>query len=156
MKYLVRSLKYFFALCVLCMAIIALNLATGFSAMTFDEFVFVMFHTPRGLLMPGVIVLLAAFYPKFGFVCRKVEGDAVQNREQIVNAFKSARFSLHREEEGAMFFRADGLLHKLMLLGEDEIKVSQQGPWIVLNGIRRGVARVQYRLDSYIQMTRND
>jgi len=26
----------------------------------------------------------------------------------------------------------------------------------VLDGIRRGVARVQYRLDSYIHMTRND
>lgn len=43
-----------------------------------------------------------------------------------------------------------------MLLGEDEIKVSQYGQWIVLDGIRRGVARVQYRLDSYIHMTRND
>ena len=42
------------------------------------------------------------------------------------------------------------------MMGEDEIKVSQYGQWIVLDGIRRGVARVQYRLDSYIHMTRND
>lgn len=55
-----------------------------------------------------------------------------------------------------MVFRADTLLQKLMLLGEDEIRVSQYGQWIVLDGIRRGVARVQYRLDSYIHMTRND
>ena len=52
--------------------------------------------------------------------------------------------------------RFDALILDLMLLGEDEIKVSQYGQWIVLDGIRRGVARVQYRLDSYIHMTRND
>lgn len=154
--YIVRSLKYFLAMCVLCMAIMALNLMTGFSALSFDEFVFVLFHTPRGLLLLGVLVVLAAFYPKFGFTVRTVEGDVVKNREQIVNAFESARFSLRSEEAGVMTFRAKGLLHKLLLLGEDEIRVSQQGDRIVLDGIRRGVARVVYRLESYIEMTRND
>ena len=50
----------------------------------------------------------------------------------------------------------DGRVLDNVLLGEDEIRVSQYGQWIVLDGIRRGVARVQYRLDSYIHMTRND
>ena len=102
------------------------------------------------------IVVLAALYPRFGFVERKVEGDVEENRQQIVNAFRSSGFSLRSEEDGVMVFRADTILQKLMLLGEDEIKVSQYGQWIVLDGIRRGVARVQYRLDSYIHMTRND
>ena len=124
MKYFVRSLKYFFALCVLCIALMGL--------------------------------MLAAVYPRFGFVVRRVEGDIEENREQILNAFRSAGFSLRSEEDGAMTFRADNFGQKLMLLGEDEIKVSQYGQWIVLDGIRRGVARVQYRLDSYIHMTRND
>ena len=99
---------------------------------------------------------LAAVYPRFGFVVRKVEGDVEENREQIVNAFKSAGFSLRGEEDGVMTFRADGPLRKLMLLGEDEIKVSQYGQWIQIDGIRRGVARVEYRLDSYIQMSKHD
>lgn len=154
--YLRRSLKYFLAMCVLCMVIMALNLMTGFSALTFDEYIFVLLHTPRGLLLPGVIVVLAACYPRFGFTVRTVEGDMVKHREQIVNAFKSARFSLSGEQAGVMTFRADGWLHKLLLLGEDEIRVSQQGDRIVLDGIRRGVARVVYRLESYIEMTRND
>ena len=87
---------------------------------------------------------------------RKVEGDVEENREQIVNAFKSAGFSLRGEEDGVMTFRADGPLRKLMLLGEDEIKVSQYGQWIQIDGIRRGVARAGYKLDSYIQMTKHD
>lgn len=156
MQYFIRSLKYFAALCVICMAVVGLMLVTGTSALTFDETLYVMFHSDRYVTLLAAIVVLAAFYPKFGFVVRKVEGDMEQHREQIVNAFKSAGFSLRREKEGVMTFKADGIVHKLMLLGEDEIKVSQYGQWIVLDGIRRGVARVEYRLDSYIQMTRNE
>ena len=156
MKYFVRSLKYFCALCVLCIVLMGLMLMTGTSALSLDDTLYVMLHTDRYLMLFTAIVVLAALYPRFGFVERKVEGDVEENREQIVNAFRSSGFSLRSEEDGVMVFRADTLLQKLMLLGEDEIRVSQYGQWIVLDGIRRGVARVQYRLDSYIHMTRND
>ncbi|WP_418992866.1 hypothetical protein [Alistipes sp.] len=156
MKYAIRSAKYFLALCVLCAALMVLNRTLGWATLTPGETFYVMFHTPRGVLLPAMIVLLAAFYPRFGFVVRKVEGDVVRNREQIVNAFLSAGFSLHDEHGGVMTFRAKGFVHRLMLLWEDEIRVTQQDDRIVLDGIRRGVARVQYRLESYIQMTGND
>lgn len=154
MKYFVRSLKYFFALCVLFVALTWLMTAT--SALTLEGVLYEMFHTDRYLRVMLVIIALAAAYPRFGFVVRKVEGDIEENREQIINAFRSAGFSLRSDENGVMTFRADSFGQKLLLLGEDEIKVSQYGQWIVLDGIRRGVARVQYRLDSYIHMTRND
>lgn len=154
-KYLIRSAKYFVALCVLLVAIMALNRAMG-STLTIRETFYVMFHTTRGLLLPVVVVVLALCYPRFGFIVRRVEGDTDLDREQIVNAFRSAGFSLRREEEGTLFFRADGFVQKLLLLWEDEIRVSQYGQWIELDGIRRGVARVQYRLDSYLQMKRRN
>ena len=154
MKYFVRSLKYFFALCVLFVALTWLMTAT--SALTLEGVLYEMFHTDRYLRVMLVIIALAAAYPRFGFVERKVEGDIEKNREQIINAFRSAGFSLRSDKDGVMTFRADSFGQKLLLRGEDEIKVSQYGQWIVLDGIRRGVARVQYRLDSYIHMTRND
>lgn len=154
-KYLIRSAKYFVALCVLLVAIMALNRAMG-STLTIRDTFYVMFHTTRGLLLPVVVVVLALCYPRFGFIVRRVEGDTELDREQIVNAFRSAGFSLRREEEGTLFFRADGFVQKLLLLWEDEIRVSQYGQWIELDGIRRGVARVQYRLDSYLQMKRRN
>lgn len=156
MRYLIRSAKYFCALCVLCTAIIYANSLTGMAALSVQETFYVMFHTPRGLLMPVMIVVMAACYPRFGFVVRKVEGDVEENRQQIVNAFRSAGFSLCREEEEKLIFRADGRLHRLLLLCEDEIEISQYGQWILLQGIRRGVARVEYRLDSYLQMSRRN
>ena len=156
MKYFIRSLKYFVALCVLCAAIMALNRLSGFATLTLEETFYVMFHTPRGMMLPVVIVILAAFYPKFGFVSRQVEGDIDENRQQILNAFGSEGFSLRSEEEGTLTFRADNWGKKLLMLGEDELKVSQYGQWIRIEGNRRGVARVQYRLDSYMQMIRHD
>lgn len=156
MKYLLRSVKYFFALCVLCTALMAMMLATGTSALNFDQTIDALLHTDRYVPLFTAIVVLAALYPKFGFTVRRVEGDIEENRQQIVNAFASAGFTLRKEEDGALLFRADNLLHKAMLLGEDEIKVTQYGQWIEIDGIRRGVARVVYRLDSYIQMTRHD
>lgn len=154
--YVVRSLKYFVALCVVCIAIMALMLLSGTSALTFGETLYVMFRTDRFLSLAVAVVVLAALYPRFGFTVRRVEGDIEDNRTQIVNAFKSAGFSLRREEEGTMIFRAEGFGHRLLLLFEDEIRVSQYGQWIVLDGIRRGVARVEYRLDAYLQMIGHD
>ena len=72
MKYFIRSLKYFVALCVICVAILALMLATGTSALTLDQTVYVMFHTSRYATLFAAIVVLAALYPKFGFVVRTI------------------------------------------------------------------------------------
>lgn len=156
MKYLLRSAKYFIALCVLCAALMTLNQATGMARLSIGETFYVMFHTPRGMLLPAMIVVLAALYPKFGFVVRRVEGDVEADREQILNAFRAAGFSLRQERDGELVFRADTLLRRLTLLWEDEIKVSQYGQWIRIEGIRRGAARVQYRLDSYLQMKKRN
>ena len=89
-KYIVRSLKYFFALCVLCIALMGLMLMTGTSALSLDDTLYVMLHTDRYLMLFAAIVALAAVYPRFGFVVRRVEGDIEENREQILNAFRSA------------------------------------------------------------------
>lgn len=152
MNYFLRSLKYFVSLCVLCAALMALMLATGTSALSLDDTLYVMFHTTRYLTLLGAIAVLAAFYPRFGFIRRRVEGDTARHRQQIVNAFRSAGFSLVSEADGRMTFRAEGFVHRLLLLFEDRIEVSQEGPCVLLDGIRRGVARVGYRLESYIQM----
>ena len=154
--YFLRSLKYFVAMCLLCAALMALMLLTGTSALSPAETLHAMLHTPRFLTLLGALVVLAALYPRFGFVRRKGEGDVELDRTQIVNAFKSAGFSLREETDGVLRFRADGFLHRLLLLCEDEIEVSQHEQWILLDGIRRGVARVEYRLDSYIRTRRRD
>ena len=156
MKYLIRSLKYFVALCVLCVIMMGLMLLTGTSQLTAEETIYLMFHSDRFVLLGVAMVVLAAAYPRFGFITRRVEGDVEQHRTQINNALHTAGFRLIKEEDGVLFFRGDGLLKRLSLLFEDEISVRQYGQWIEIEGIRRGVAKAWYLLDSYIEMVKRN
>lgn len=157
MRYFIRSVKYFFAACVLTLALLAAMQATGTSALaqlSWREMWQVVFCTPRYARLLAALAVLAAGYPWFGFVQRHVEGELAADREAVEAAFRAAGFSLRGESEGELLFRADGALQRLLMLGEDAVRVRQQGAWIVLDGNRRGVARIAYRLDSYIQMKR--
>lgn len=156
MKYLIRSLKYFVALCVLCVVLMALMILTGSSNLTAEETIYLMFHSDRFVLLGVAMVVLAAAYPRFGFITRRVEGDVEQHRTQINNALHTTGFRLVKEEDGVLFFRGDGLLKRLSLLFEDEISVRQYGQWIEIEGIRRGVAKAWYLLDSYIEMVKRN
>ena len=156
MKYLIRSVKYFIALCVLYLIIMALMLLTNTSVLTPSETFSALVHSTRGKVLIVAVVLLSALYPKFGFIRRQEIGSLRKNREQILNAFVSEGFKPVRESEHEMVFRADSLFKRLTLLFEDEIRVTQTGEWITIEGIRRGVARVYYRLQSYLERTRNE
>lgn len=150
-RYLIRSVKYFCALCVLCAVLMGAMLVTGFSQLTADETLYLLVHSDRFVLLGVAIVLLAATYPCFGFMTARVEGDIERHRTQIGTAFRQAGFRLVGEEEGELLFRGDGFAKRLTLLFEDEIRVRQYGQWLEIEGIRRGVARVAYRLEGYIE-----
>ncbi len=126
------------------------------SRLNAKQMVYVMFHTWRGALLPVAVVAAAALYPVFGFTKRQVAGSVATDRRQVMTAFEVAGFSLVGEVEGVMTFRASGFVKRLTMLFEDEIRVSQCGEYILLDGNRRGVARVAYQLDSYIRNKRRD
>ena len=164
-RYLLRSVKYFAALCVLCIVLMGAMLLTGTSQLTPRETLCLLFHSDRFVVLGIAIVALAATYPRFGFMTRRVEGEVERHRTQIETAFRQAGFRLVGEEEGdialigqdtVLRFRGDGFLKRLLLLFEDEIRVRQYGQWIELEGIRRGVARVAYRLEGYVEMIERD
>ena len=156
MKYLIRSVKYFLALCVLYLVVMGLMFVTNTSLLPPSETFYALIHSTRGQILIVAVVLLSALYPGFGFVCRQQLGSLTINREQIINAFASEGFKLVRESETEMVFRGASFFKRLMLLYEDEIHVTQCGEWISIDGNRRGVARVNYRLESYLERARKD
>ncbi len=99
MKYFIRSLKYFVALCVICVAILALMLATGTSALTLDQTVYVMFHPAVTRRCSRQSWCLRRLYPKFGFVVRKVEGDVERTANRSSTPSSRQAFTL-REDGG--------------------------------------------------------
>lgn len=156
MKYLIRCGKYFIALCVLYLILMGLMYVTSSSLQSFPEMLTPLFESTRGWVLIAAVVILSALYPKFGFIRRQEIGNLNTNREQILNAFVSEGFKLVRESGHEMVFRGDSFFKRLTLLFEDEIRVTQTGEWITIEGIRRGVARVYYRLQTYLERTRNE
>ncbi len=150
MKYLIRSVKYLVALTVLYLAVLLLMTLMRTSLLSPAETLAMLVHSTRGQVLIAVVVVLAALYPRFGFVRRRVAGSLAADREQIVRAFETEGFALSSERPGELVFRGGSLLKRLGLLFEDEIRVTQQGDDMQLDGIRRGVARIAYRLGSYL------
>ena len=148
MRYLIRAVKYFFAFCVLYVGVVWLSILTqmGMDISVWDSISATM-ATERGRMLALAVVALSAAYPFFGFVKRSVKWDMATDADRLVEIFAAAGFALKLKSEGKMVFKANNILDRLVMLFEDEIVVEQQGEQITLNGIRRGVAKVIYRLN---------
>ena len=126
---------------------------SGMDVSVWDS-VMVTLQTTRGRLLVAAVVLLSAAYPRFGFVTRRVEALMEQDGERITEAFRASGFRLVEWADDRMLFRADNIVRRLTLMGEDRIEVRQYGQWIEITGIRRAVARVSYRLEMYLDNSR--
>ena len=148
MRYLIRAVKYFFAFCVLYVGVVWLSILTqkGMDISVWDSISATM-ATERGRMLALAVVALSAAYPFFGFVKRSVKWDMATDADRLVEIFAAAGFALKLKSEGKMVFKANNILDRLVMLFEDEIVVEQQGEQISLSGIRRGVAKVIYRLN---------
>lgn len=150
MKYFIRSVKYFAALCVLYWALVWLSASTSAFPITNMQYLQLMFSTWRGWMLIVATVLLAATYPRFGFVTKRVECCIDHDREQIENAFRIGGYELKSQTDDEMTFRATSPLNRLTMLFEDEIKVKQWAGWVEISGLRRTTVKIAMRLDSYI------
>lgn len=146
MRYLIRAVKYLLAFCVLYLGVVWISIATN-SALEGSvwDYVSATYVTQRGKMLMLAVVALSAAYPSFGFMKRRVKWNMAEQRDRLIEIFAAAGFSLKSEQEGKMIFRANNVLDKLVMLFEDEISVSADGDEIVVEGIRRGVAKVIYR-----------
>lgn len=156
MKYVIRSVKYLLFLCVLDVALVWLMSFDG--ALRSVDLVTLLSQQLSSESGPWLIVsfvALAAFYPRFGFMHRRVTGCRFAKDElRIMNAMQTYGFKLVERRDGDMCFRKEGLLGRLMLMFEDEIVVREVEQGVELSGLRRTVARVAYQLECYIENSR--
>ena len=155
MRYFVRAVKYFAAFCVLYVAIVWLSMTTsGDMGVSVWDQIAATFQTIRGQLLGLAVVVLSAIYPRMGFITRRVECSLEDDSEQVENAFMLSGYKLMGEADGRKVYRAVGIFDKIIMLFEDELTIEQYGQWVEIKGVRRGVARVYYRLGSYMQHKR--
>ena len=153
MKNAIRSLKYLLLICVLYVALTWVS-----SVYTYDGMVDVwtliraQLGSQRGWMLIVASLLLALFYPRFGYIRRVVDGANIEDdRLRIDNAMKIYGFKFVEVREGALVYRAEGIIHRLTLLFEDEILVSQVEGGVEVEGLRRSAVRILLQLQAYIE-----
>lgn len=155
-RYILRAAKYFLLLSVLYLAIMAAMYYTGNLSMPLESDFWQtlnmqLFFTQKGRLMIPAILLLSICYPRFGFVSRVVAPcNLEQNLTQVENAFMMAGFKPLRRSEGEIIFVGESLWQRAMCLWEDEIVVRSSGDGVEIEGIRRAVVKIAWRLDGYM------
>lgn len=153
MKYAVRSLKYLILICVLYVALTWLSALYTYGGMV--DVVTLMraqLVSERGMWLIVASLLLAIFYPRFGYICRVVQGaDIEADRIRIDNAMKIYGFKFVEVRDGALVYRAEGIINRIVLLFEDEILVRQIEGGIEVEGIRRRAVRILLQLKAYIE-----
>ena len=148
-KYLLRSVKYLIAFCVLYVAFMAFVHYSEHAPITFAQRWQLMFATWRGWGMIVGTILLATTYPFFGFAKRSFKGDIVADREQLDMAAEVAGLKLVAANDQELVYRADGL-RRVVRLFEDEVRVHQNGTQIEVEGLRSSAVRIAFDAERYI------
>lgn len=156
MKYIIRSLKYLFVLCVLYVALMWLSsVSTYGGAVDTMTLLRAQLNSDRGVWLVVAFVVLALLYPKFGYVCRRVAGaDIEADRVRIDNAMQLYGFKFAETRDGALVYRAEGVVRRVILLFEDEIVVRRTEGGVEVEGKRREAVRIIFQLSAYIDNKR--
>ena len=155
-KYLIRSVKYLVALCVLYVALMAfMHHYNNPFGLTIEQRVQLMFDTWRGCGMIIATFVLALTYPFFGYVKRTFEGDIVADREQLNRAANFVGLELVSESGEELVYHAKGL-RRLVMLFEDTVRVRQCGSQIEVEGLRRIAVRFAFDAERYITNKRRN
>ena len=150
-KYLIRSVKYLIAFCVLYVGMLwVMHQFNNPFNLTFEESWLMMFLNGwQGWSMVVGTILLATTYPYFGYTKRSIAGNIVTDREQLNRAADFTGLELVSDNGNELVYHAKGV-RRLVMLFEDEVKVRQNGDEIEIEGLRRVAVRMAFDTERYI------
>ena len=123
--------------------------------MSLMELMQARFAESRGKMLVVVMVVLAALYPLFGFMRKRVDGyNYERDGARIDNAMRAYGFKLVEDRGNIKLYGADTFLRRLTLMFEDRIEVEITNEGIEMRGLRRSIARVAYQLEVYLHNSR--
>ena len=150
MKYFIRSVKYFFYFAFLTTAIVLALVLIGAVEGDINS----IFEGGYSALWKIAIffALIAAVYPKFGFVCRELDttGSWDDVRNAAVTYFSEKPFKLESETDDTVSFRRRDIIARISKMGEDRITVRKTEDGFAMEGLRKDVITfatgLEYRL----------
>ena len=156
MRYFIRSVKYLLFICVLYVALVWLMAITSYTEVV-DGWMLLeaQLRSEQGIWLVAAFLLLAIFYPRFGFMRGVAQrGSVAGDRVRIDNAMRLYGFEYVGTEGDTLIYRAKGVLKRATFLFEDRLEISATEGGIEIVGIRRAVARIAYQLQAYIDNSR--
>lgn len=152
MKYFIRSVKYFIYFSILCTLIVYALVLTGMASGDINE----IFEGGYDAIWKIAVffALVAAVYPKFGFVSRNIETGKDWNevKDTAVEYLRAARYIPEHEDGDSMTFRFSSMSGRLLKMFEDRITITRTDSGITMDGLRKDVFRMasglEYRLNS--------
>lgn len=147
MKYLIRSVKYFFYFSFLCAVIVSALVLIG----AVEGDINAIFAEGYGSIGKIAIffAMVSAVYPKVSFITREVavNQDWKDIREDAVDFMKERGYELESENEGTVSFRLRSAAGKLKRMYEDRITMTRYGNVYTLDGHRKDVMRLAMGLE---------
>ncbi len=141
MKYLIRSVKYFFYFMILCVLFVTI---VYYATEHKDGVTLQMLFTEGGSIykMLAMFAAFAAIYPAVGFQKKEIHvSNFAENKKEVIALFANANFILKEENSTKMVFRAKSPLIRIMRMCEDEITIDFSNNPIVMDGLRKDVLR---------------
>ncbi len=150
MKYLIRSIKYFFYFALLTMLVLYILIFLGMADSNIENNFEGGYNAfwKMGLFFAAV----AAVYPKLAFINRKLYIDpAVDIQAETVRYFKDRRYILESQTDDTMTFRVDSLGARLVKMYEDRITITRTADGYYMEGHRKDVLRLASSLEYKFQ-----
>lgn len=150
MKYLVRSVKYFFYFAFWTTVIVLALVATGLASGDINE----IFEGGWNAIWKIAIffAIVAAVYPKLGFITRDMEMDKelADIRDEVVKYMEARGYILEGESADSLSFRYRRLAGRLTRMNEDRLIMTKSGSTWTMEGLRKDVMKVATGLSYHI------
>ena len=139
MKYLIRSVKYFFYFAFLTTAIILALVLIGAVEGNIEGIFEDGYNSIWKIALFFLIV--AAVYPKFGFVTRKLDTEAEWDtvKDKAIRYFSEKPYRIEEEAADHVSFRRRDPVGRLTKMCEDRIILSKTEDGYVMEGLRKDV-----------------
>lgn len=148
MKYLIRSVKYFFYFSILCFAIVVALVFIGAVEGNIDA----IFKDGYNSLWKIAVffAVVAAVYPKLGFISRGIPVDKDWNeiRDTVIEYFKDRRYDVESEDGDTITFRFRTIAGRLSKMYEDRITLTRTPEGYQMEGLRKDVLRLAVGMEN--------
>lgn len=140
MRYLLRSIKYFFYLSIVLLLIILIFRWTGFIEGDI-EYMFVHGYTSI-LYMALIVAAFAAIYPMLGYGKRNIRVTGENFEEKIINFMQSRHYVLVEKKGEDMTFRKTSILNRIIKMGEDKVRFTKVFGGYSIEGLTKEIVRL--------------